>query len=49
MESDGFLSFVGKHTDGSRQLQIRREIERREESIRIRDSLGLDYFELDEI
>ena len=47
-DADEFLSFVSKLADRNRQLQIRREIERREESIRLSDSLGLDSFELEE-
>ena len=43
-----FLFLVNKLANGNRQLQLRREIERREESNRIRDSLGLDDFELEE-
>ena len=46
---DKFITFVSKLADGNRRLQLRREIERREESKRIRDSLGLDNFELLEI
>ena len=46
---DEFITFVSKLPDGNRKLQLRREIERREESNRIRDSLGLDNFELLEI
>lgn len=46
---DEFITFVSKLADGNRKRQLRREIERREESSRIRDSLGLDNFELLEI
>ena len=38
---DEFITFVSKLPDGNRKLQLRREIERREESKRIRDSLGV--------
>ncbi|MFT6050832.1 MAG: hypothetical protein ACI9B9_000470 [Halioglobus sp.] len=43
---DKLFTFVNKLAEGNRKLQLRREIERREESNRIRDSLGLDNFEL---
>jgi hypothetical protein len=47
-DDNDFLSFIDKLADGNRKLRVRREIERREESNRIKDALGLDSFVLEE-
>ncbi len=47
-DEEEFVGFVNKLTESNRKLQIRREIERREESRRMSDALGLDNFELHE-
>jgi hypothetical protein len=41
-----FIEFVTKLSERSRARQLREQIERREESKRIRDFLGIDGFEL---
>lgn len=47
-DDNDFLSFIDQLADGNRKLRVRREIERREESNRIKDALGLDSFVLEE-
>ena len=47
-DGDEFVAFVARMSEANRKLHIRREIERREESRRLSESLGLDDLKLGE-
>jgi hypothetical protein len=46
-QDEKFIVFVDKLSEKNRKLHVRREIERREETLRLRDTLGIESFYLE--